>query len=175
MLKPICFFIILLFIPIHGWAQEQPQDSIKTYKKRILETVEIDFLSSYYTQNGDNAAVSGGLGTEDLTDATGTFVVSIPLSDDEVLIIDAGVSAYTSASSSNIDPFDGGDAADPFVASSGESSGDVWGNGTGVYTHTSDDRNNIWSAKASVSVEYDYFSVGIGGVLQNYLIKKIQS
>lgn len=93
------------------------QDSTKVYKKRVLESVEVDFLSSYYTQDGDNAAVSGGIGTEELTDVTGTFVVSIPLNDDDVLTIDAGVSAYTSASSSNVGPFDGGGQADPFQAS----------------------------------------------------------
>lgn len=139
------------------------QDSIKVYKKRVLESVEVDFLSSYYTQDGDNAAVSGGIGTEELTDVTGTFVVSIPLNDDDVLTIDAGVSAYTSASSSNVGPFDGGGQADPFQASSGASSSDLWANLTGSYSHSSDDRNDIWSAKLSVSSEYDYFSVGVGG------------
>lgn len=139
------------------------QDSTKVYKKRVLESVEVDFLSSYYTQDGDNAAVSGGIGTEELTDVTGTFVVSIPLNDDDVLTIDAGVSAYTSASSSNVGPFDGGGDADPFQASSGASSSDLWANLTGSYSHSSDDRNDIWSAKLSVSSEYDYFSVGVGG------------
>ncbi|WP_232778372.1 DUF3570 domain-containing protein [Salegentibacter sediminis] len=156
---------ILLFIGVFAFANvysQTTQDSTKVYKKRVLETTEVDFLTSYYTQDGDNAAVSGGVGTEELTDATGTFVVSIPLNDDDVLTIDAGVSAYTSASSSNIDPFDDG-PADPFQASSGASSGDLWANLTGSYSHSSDDRNDIWSAKLSVSSEYDYFSVGIGG------------
>lgn len=142
-------------------AQTSP-DSTKVYKKRVLETTEIDFLTSYYSQDGDNAAVSGGIGTEELTDVTGTFVISIPLNDDDVLTIDAGVSAYTSASSSNINPFDDG-SADPFQASSGASSSDLWANLTGSYSHSSDDRNDIWSAKISVSSEYDYFSIGVGG------------
>ena len=118
-------FIVTLLLVASGYAQ-QDQDGVKTYKKRVLETAEVDFLTSYYSQDGDNAAVSGGLGTEELTDFTGTFVVSIPLNDDDVLTIDAGVSAYTSASSSNVDPFDGGQPADPFVASSGASSSDTW-------------------------------------------------
>ena len=139
------------------------QDETKVYKKRVLETTEVDFLTSYYSQDGDNAAVSGGIGSEELTDVTGTFVVSIPLNDDDVLTIDAGVSAYTSASSSNVGPFDGEGLADPFQASSGASSGDLWANVTGSYSHSSDDRNDIWSAKLSVSSEYDYFSVGVGG------------
>ncbi|WP_158979677.1 DUF3570 domain-containing protein [Cellulophaga sp. L1A9] len=138
------------------------QEETKAYKKRVLETTEVDFLTSYYSQDGDNAAVSGGIGTEELTDVTGTFIVSIPLNDDDVLTIDAGVSAYTSASSSNVGPFDDG-LADPFQASSGASSSDLWANITGSYSHSSDDRNDIWSTKLSISSEYDYFSVGVGG------------
>ncbi len=88
-----------------GFAQEG--DSTTTYKKRVLENTEVDFLASYYTQEGDNAAVSGGVGTEHLTNVTPTVVVSIPLNADDVLTIDGEVSAYTSASSSNVNPFDG--------------------------------------------------------------------
>ncbi|MEN8817468.1 MAG: DUF3570 domain-containing protein [Nonlabens sp.] len=141
---------------------QEIENNTQTYKKRVLETAEIDFLTSTYTQDGDNAAVSGGIGTEELNDVTATFIVAIPLNDDDVLTIDAGVSAYTSASSSNVGPFDDGPAS-PFQASSGASSGDLWANMTGNYSHSSDDRNKIWSAKASVSSEYDYFSLGLGG------------
>ena len=152
---------MFVFAFVKAYSQTS-QDSSKVYKKRVLETTEVDFLTSYYTQDGDNAAVSGGIGTEELTDVTGTFVISIPLNDDDILIIDAGVSAYTSASSSNVGPFDDG-PADPFQASSGASSGDVWTNLTGSYSHSSNDRNDIWSAKILISSEYDYFSAGVGG------------
>ena len=139
------------------------QDSTATYKKRVLENTEIDFLASYYSQEGSNAAVTGGIGTEELTDVAPTIVVSIPMNDDDILTIDASISAYTSASSSNINPFDGGQPADPFVASSGASGSDLWGNVTASYSHSSDDRNSIWTGKLSVSTEYDYFSIGVGG------------
>ncbi len=156
-MKYFVFFAFILF-----GLQAKSQDSIAGFKKRILESTEVDFLASYYSQDGNNAAVSGGIGTEELTDAAPTVVVSIPVNADDVLTIDAGVSAYTSASSSNVNPFDNG-YADPFVASSGASSSDTWFNVTGTYTHNSDDRNTIWSGKASVSNEFDYFSVGVGG------------
>ena len=146
-----------------GYAQENAQDSTNSYKKRVLENIELDFLASYYSQDGDNAAVSGGIGTEELTDIATSIIVSIPLNDDDVLTIDASVSAYTSASSSNIDPFDGNNLADPFQASSGASSGDIWVNVNGIYSHSSDDRNTIWSAKVSLAKEYDYTSFGVGG------------
>ncbi|WP_400073574.1 DUF3570 domain-containing protein [Zobellia russellii] len=157
-IKNIAFIFLTVGLQF-AWSQEQNQG----YKKRVLETTEVDFLTSYYSQDGDNAAVTGGKGTEELTDATGTIIVSIPLNDDDVLTIDAGVSAYTSASSSNVNPFDKRSDADPFVASSGASQSDTWVNLTGSYRHSSDDRNDVWSAKFSVSSEYDYFSFGFGG------------
>ena len=168
--KKIGLFTALLLC-MTSFAQQR-QDSVKTYKKRVLETTEVDFLTSYYSQEGSNAAVSGGLGTEELTDVTGTIVVAIPLNDDDVLTIDAGVSAYTSASSSNVDPFDGEREADPFMASSGASSSDTWTNLTGSYSHSSNDRNTIVSATLSVSSEYDYFSFGFGGGLTKLFNEK---
>ena len=154
---------LLTLLLLCTFATVTAQDSTSTYKKRVLETPEIDIISSYYTQDGDNAAVTGGIGTEELTDIATSIIVSIPLNDDDVFVIDAGVSAYTSASSSNIDPFDGDKPADPFVASSGESSSDLWANGTFSYSHSSDSRDDIVGAKVSVSSEYDYFSLGFGG------------
>lgn len=156
----LTYFFPLVFFSLNAQIQK---DTIQTYKKRVLETTEVDFLTSYYSQEGDNASVSGGIGTEALTDTTGTIIVSIPLNDDDVLTIDAGISAYTSASSSNVGPFDGQQAADPFVASSGASSADVWSSVSVGYAHSSDDRNKLWSVNASISTEYDYFSIGFVG------------
>jgi hypothetical protein len=155
--------IVLPLFLLAGFVSAFGQDTTDTYKKRVLETSEIAILSSYYSQDGDNAAVSGGLGSEELTDATAAIIISIPLNADDVLVIDAGISAYTSASSSNVNPFDGNEPADPFVASSGQSSSDLWGSLVTSYSHSSDDRNNIWSAKASFALEYDYSSIGFGG------------
>lgn len=153
-------YIVVLFKTLTVFAQEDT-----SYKKRVLETAEIDLLFSYYGQDGRNAAVTGGEGTEELTDATSTVVVRIPLGEDDILTVDAGVSAYTSASSSNVNPFDGdiNRNASPFSASTGASRQDVLTYFNPTYSHSSDDRNSIVTAKAYVSSEYDYFSVGFGG------------
>jgi len=153
--------ITCTLLPIATLAQDTT-DPVP-FKKRVLETTEVDFLMSYYQQSGSNSSVGGGIGTEELTDLTPTIVVSIPLNDDDVLSIDMGISAYSSASSSNIDPFDGDKPADPFYASSGASRSDVWFGVTGSYSHSSDDRNSIWSTNLSFSAEYDYISLGFGG------------
>jgi hypothetical protein len=96
--------IIALLLTLIGHAQT----SNNTYKKRVLENTEVDLLLSYYSQDGDNAAVTGGIGTEELTDFAGNLTISIPLNADDVFSIDATISAYSSASSSNLNPFDAG-------------------------------------------------------------------
>lgn len=161
--------VFLFFFSLITWVSFSQVDSNTVYKKRVLETSEVDFLTSYYSQGGNNASVTGGIGDEYLTDFTSTIVVSLPLNEDDVLTIDAGISAYTSASSSNLDPFDGSPRVSgnpigsPWVASSGASAQDVWSNINGIYTHSSDDRNEIWNANVSFAAEYDYTSVGFGG------------
>jgi hypothetical protein len=101
--RTVLFAFYLLII--YSTATAQSADSTKVYKKRVLESTEVDLLMSLYNQDGTHSPVNGGIGTEKLKDATPTIVISIPLNDDDVLTIDAGISAYTSASSSNINPF----------------------------------------------------------------------
>ncbi|EAQ99966.1 DUF3570 domain-containing protein [Maribacter sp. HTCC2170] len=154
----VLFFILIIS---GSFAQDGNTNS---YKKRVLETAEIDLLFSFYDQDGQNAAVSGGEGTEKLTDATSSIVVKIPLNADDVLTVDAGISAYSSASTSNVDPFDKNSRrASPFSASSGASQSDVLAHFNPSYEHSSDDRNSVYRAQAYVSSEYDYFSIGFGG------------
>lgn len=162
-MKVKLIIIILLVWSSQIFAQNN-SDSTKVYKKRILENIEVDLLMSYYDQDGDNAAVSGGIGSEKLNNIAPTIVISVPLSSDDVITLDAGISAYTSASSSNIDPFDGkGDAiSSPFQASTGASSMDGLFSGSVNYSHSSDSRNTVYSSKISFANEYDYTSIGFG-------------
>ncbi len=163
------FILILSFFSVFAYSQS---DTTITFKKRVLENTEVDILSSYYNQEGDNASVTGGVGDEKITDFTPNIIVSIPLNDDDVLTVDVGFSTYTSASSSNLNPFDRSGASQnanndmtgsPWVASSGASQKDTWTNISGSYSHSSDDRNKLWDAHASFSKEFDYTSIGFGG------------
>lgn len=153
-----CTLLCLLLVSASVYSQDSTE-----YRKRVLENTEVDILMGYYQQEGDHAAVTGGIGDEHLTDISPSIIVSVPLSIDEILSIDATISAYTSASSSNINPFDTKAPADPFVASSGASSNDIWVNSNLRYSRYSKDRNWINSGKVSFSNEFDYSSVGIGG------------
>lgn len=180
----IIYFFLL--VGISAFSQKTT-DSIQ-FKKRVLESTEVDFLLSYYNQDGSKSAVSGGLGSEQLTDIASNVVVSMPINDNDVLTVGLGISAYSSASSSNINPFNatgasggGGDDDDddddddntnsgstapygtPWQASSGASKSDQLTAITVNYAHSSDSRNFIWNADVSFSNEYDYTSIGFGG------------
>ncbi|MBR9855324.1 MAG: DUF3570 domain-containing protein [Algicola sp.] len=157
-LKRSIFMLSFLMVSV-AWSQQNGT----SYKKRVLETSEVDLLFSYYNQDGQNAAVTGGEGTEELTDATSSIVLRMPMNEDDILTVDIGLSAYTSASSSNVNPLDDGLNVSPFDASSGESRKDVLVYINPSYQHSSDDRNSIWSVNGYVSSEYDYFSIGFGG------------
>ena len=165
----IKFLFFVGLISSLGFAQDKTE--VPTFKKRVLESTEVDFLASYYSQDGAKSAVSGGLGSEKLTDVASNIVVAMPLNDDDVLTIDLGISAYSSASSSNINPFNKTGASSgtnapsgtPWQASSGASKNDELVSAVASYSHSSDSRNLIWNADVSFSNEYDYTSVGFGG------------
>ena len=157
--KTIFLFIFLVSMISYG----QEKDTTVVFKKRVLETTEVDFLLSYYDQDGTHSAVSGGIGSEKLNDLATNIVVAMPLNDDDVLTVDLGLSAYSSASSSNINPFESINNPTPWQASSGASGNDQLLSGVATYAHSSDDRNFIWNADVSFSNEYDYTSVGFGG------------
>jgi hypothetical protein len=53
--------------PAVGLYAPARQDSSQ-YKARRIKLDEIDFVTSYYNQNGDHSAVTGGIGTEKVTD-----------------------------------------------------------------------------------------------------------
>ncbi len=53
------------------------QDSTKTSIN--LDDVEISFLTSYYIQDGNHSPVTGGIGTEKLTNIAPSIVLNVPI------------------------------------------------------------------------------------------------
>ena len=165
------FLIATIIFNLSIYAQEK--DTTAVFKKRVLENTEVDFLLSYYNQNGIHSAVGGGVGSERLSDIATSFVVALPVNADDVLTFDVGISAYTSASSSNINPLDKADGKPtPWQTSSGASESDQLISLNTNYSHSSDDRNTIWNGNVSFSNEYDYTSVGFGGGISKLFNEK---
>ena len=131
-------FLLVYLIYCSGvYAQDDNSD----YKKRNLSDTEIQMLTSYYKQDGDNAAVTGGLGSENLDNSVVEVQLNLPLTQNAYLHLNMGVSAYTSASSSNVDPFEWNtedqrldvESTDIYDASTGASYRDTWRGATLSY------------------------------------------
>lgn len=134
-------------------AQDNTSDS-SAYKKTKLKIEEVNFISSYYTQNGNNSAVTGGVGTEKLTDIATTLDIKVSRRDKknrkQLYGFEVGVDSYTSASSDKIDP--------STVTSA--SYQDVRVYPSLSFSTENEEKRQIFSSGISTSAEFDYFSIG---------------
>ena len=77
------------------------------FEGRKLKLEEINLVSSYYTQDGNNAAVTGGIGSQKLSDIANIFDIKLSRYDKKLrkhtFGFEVGVDHYTSASSDMID------------------------------------------------------------------------
>ncbi|QHL86042.1 DUF3570 domain-containing protein [Nibribacter ruber] len=145
----------LFFLTILSSFGQTTQPDSTTFKSRKLKTQEINFVTSYYRQDGNNSAVTGGIGTEELTDVATTFDITMAKGDAKNRLhsfrLEVGFDHYSSASSDLIDPttISSASAADNriYPSLSWAMQDDVKGYSIG--------------AGLSVSTEYDYFSKGV--------------
>lgn len=132
------------------------QSDSSAYSHINLDLKEVSFVTSYYQQDGNNSAVTGGIGTEKLSDFSNNFSVTLrqtaPSGRTSDLTVSCGVDVYTSASSDNIDNI---------PTSPSRSDTRVYPQVTFASTNPSETQG--YSLNASASTEYDYLSFGIGG------------
>lgn len=159
-MKKIYLHVLMLFLGILG-AQGQikikasPSDS-SNYQSRKLKIDEINLVSAYYHQNGNNSAVTGGIGTEKLTDFANTIDLQLSkfnkAGNKNTFLFELGVDHYTSASSDKIDPstISSASMADTRIYPSLN------------WTHSNDKTGNAFGFTGSFSTEYDYQSLGAG-------------
>ncbi len=154
-MKKLSLAVIGFFFQLFSvFAQTNNTDSA-AYKPRKLSIEEVNLVSGYYHQDGNNSAVTGGIGTENLTDIANNLDLILVKTDKHNRLYtwtaEIGIDHYTSASSDNIDPH----------TISGPSSHD-----TRIYPSVSwaekDTRGNTFGLAASYSTEFDYKSYGIG-------------
>ena len=137
---------------IQGYAQSNTTDS--TYKPKKLQLEEINLVSSYYQQDGDNAAVTGGIGSEKLTDLANSIELKLVKYDRKLrknnFGIEVGIDHYTSASSDKVD----------LKANSSASHADTRIYPTLSWSRENEKKGSTISAGLSSSTEYDYQSFG---------------
>lgn len=128
-----------------AWGQVNQQ----TYAKKKLSHTDVEVVFSYYNQNNDHSAVTGGIGTEDLQ----VYVSHLSLDNirDSVRTVhfDIGFDVISSASTDNID----------FVLSSA-SKHDVRVYTSLGFNKVANNKKITWGANTSFSIESDYLSVG---------------
>ena len=125
-------------------------EEVSTYENPDWKTIDINFLSSYYAQDGNNSPVTGGEGTEQLTDFTQKLILSIPLKEKITLKLDGGYDYYSSASTDNIDNIKSSDSASDMRTHAN----------IGVQYKLSE--QNTIGGRIGGSTEYDYNSLSVG-------------
>lgn len=157
-MKKICLTVIGLYAGLLAAFSQQvkPADSSK-YTARKLNIEEINFVSSYYHQDGNNAAVTGGVGTQQLDDFSNYLELKLKWYDRKQRLNkvtgDVGIDYYTSASSDKIDP----------KTISSASYSDVRVYPSVSWSRENETKGTSFGFGASVSTEFDYQSFGVNG------------
>jgi len=142
----------MLMSIVAAHAQISTQDT--AYRSRKLKLDEVNFVSSYYSQDGNHSAVTGGIGTEKLTDFANTFELQLSRysrnGKKNSYTFELGIDHYSSASSDKIDP----------ATVSSASSADTRIYPSLDWTRTNEKTGNSFGFTASYSGEYDYQSIG---------------
>ena len=90
------FYILFVFVFPHMLNAQQ--SSVKDN----IDSVKVNFMYSYYEQDGVHSPVTGGIGDEELYDHGQRISVSVPLRNNINLSVLGGIDVYTSASTDNI-------------------------------------------------------------------------
>ena len=95
------FIIIgsIIFAAFHLKAQEPDT----TFKKNNFNKTEIDLIYKQYIQDGNNSAVTGGIGTEKLLVYAPAVVFKKTFNQKKTVVVKAGADVISSASTDNID------------------------------------------------------------------------
>ncbi|WP_161890586.1 DUF3570 domain-containing protein [Pontibacter russatus] len=133
-----------------AFAQSTPAPA-PARRVRKLDPAEVNILGSYYSQDGNHSPVTGGTGTEQLTDVTPAVIVNVPLDTVTNLNVNFGMDFYSSASSDKID----------FNVSSASSSDLRTHLNVGISRRNSATRITR-SLTLGGSTEYDYQSLSVG-------------
>lgn len=146
--------VIISIIALFGFFNAKAQENTNSEPSKKLSLDEINLVSSYYKQDGNNAAVTGGVGSEKLTDISNTINVTMVKYDKKLrknkFDFSVGIDHYSSASSDMID----------LKANSSASRSDNRIYPTLNWSRENENNGTTLMAGVSFSSEYDYQSYG---------------
>ncbi len=123
------------------------------------EDPEIDFLFNYYQQDGNHSPVTGGTGTEKLTNIAPMFIVNVPFDSINSINLSGGVDYYSSASSNKIDKYISS-ASSKYLSSA--SSSDIRAHADLAYTRKNLKNKSSATYMGGYSQEFDVYSANLG-------------
>lgn len=151
-MRKLFLSVIALYVGVLATFAQTSTDS--AYKRRKLTFEEANIVSSYYHQDGNNAATTGGIGSEKLTDISTTIDIKWNRYDKKdrkhSLTAELGVDHYTSASSDKIDP--------STITSASYADNRFYPSVS--WSIENEKKGSTVGAGLSYSTEYDYHSLG---------------
>ena len=146
--------VLISIAALFGLWYAKAQDKAINEKSRTLSFEEANLVSSYYNQNGNNSAVTGGIGTEKLSDISNSIDVLLVKYDKKgrknKFNFDVGIDHYTSASSDMID----------LKANSSASYADTRIYPSIGWSRENEEKGSTLLGGISYSAEFDYQSIG---------------
>ncbi|MDN5478747.1 MAG: DUF3570 domain-containing protein [Chryseobacterium sp.] len=146
--------IIISIVALFGFFNAKAQQNTNSEQPKKLTFDEANLVSSYYHQDGNNSAVTGGVGSEKLTDISNTIDVTMVKYDKKdrknKFNFSVGIDHYTSASSDMID----------LKANSSASHSDNRIYPALTWSRENESKGTTLMAGASFSTEFDYQSYG---------------
>ena len=141
-------------LPISSKWYKLSSKTVAESSFRTLKLDEVNIVSSYYAQDGNNSAVTGGIGTEKLFDIANSLDLKLSFTDKKArkhsITAEAAIDYYSSASSDKIDP----------RSVSSASMSDVHFYPTLSWSRKDDKTHKTVGASLSYSTEWDYQSYG---------------
>jgi hypothetical protein len=151
-MKKIFLTVFGIACLLKSFSQQTPDTT--GFGSRKLKIEEINLVSSYYGQNGDHAAVTGGIGTQKLTDIANVFDIKLAKYDRKfrkhTFDVEVGIDHYTSASSDKVD----------LKANTSASYADTRIYPSLAWSMENEQKGKTISAGVSSSTEFDYQSFG---------------
>ncbi len=106
-MKKICLSVVGIFLTLFASFAQTTDKDTAAYHSRKLSFEEANLVSSYYRQDGNNSAVTGGSGSEKLSDYANMLDVKLNKWDRKnrkhSFDVEIGIDHYTSASSDQVD------------------------------------------------------------------------
>ena len=153
-MRKLTLTVIGLYIGLLAAFSQSSKPDTTQFKSKKLSFEEANLVSSYYKQDGNNSAVTGGIGSEKLNDFSNSIDIKLHKWDRKgrkhTYDFELGVDHYTSASSDMIDS----------KANSSASHADTRIYPSANWTIENDAKGTTFGAGGSVSYEFDYLSFG---------------